>query len=57
MAGGQDKITPEKDVESLYSLASPGSKFIVAPNATHELLTYCFSDLVPPILAWLDNVK
>ena len=57
VAGGQDKITPEKDVKFLYSLASPGSEFIAVPDATYESLTYCFPELVPPILAWLDNVR
>jgi pimeloyl-ACP methyl ester carboxylesterase len=55
VAGGEDKITPVKDVEQLRALALPESKIIVVPDATHEALTYYFSDLIPPILAWLDE--
>jgi hypothetical protein len=35
----------------------PESKIIIVPDATHEALTYYFSDLVPPVLAWLDEEK
>lgn len=57
VAGGEDKIMPVKDVEQLFSLASPESRIIIVPDATHEALTYYFSDLVPPVLAWLDDGK
>ena len=55
VAGAEDKIAPAKDVALLSSLASPGSKLIVVPGATHEALTYYFDDLLPPVLAWLDG--
>lgn len=57
IAGGGDKIAPVAVVESLHSLALPGSEFIVVPDATHEALTYCFSELVPPVLRWLTQEK
>lgn len=57
VAGGQDKITPVRDVEQLRALALPESKMIVVPDATHEALAYYFSDLAPPVLAWLDGGK
>ena len=57
IAGGDDEIAPTNEVKLLYSLALPGSKFIVVPDATHEALTYYFSELVPPILAWLSENK
>jgi pimeloyl-ACP methyl ester carboxylesterase len=57
VAGGADMITPAKEVEELYSLARPESKFIIVPEATHEALTYYFTDLLPPILEWLANQK
>ena len=37
----------------LRSLASPGSELIVVPDATHEALTYYFSELAPAVLLWL----
>jgi pimeloyl-ACP methyl ester carboxylesterase len=55
VAGTDDKIAPAQEVKQLCSLAANGSKFLVVPGATHESLTYCFSDLVPPILAWLET--
>jgi pimeloyl-ACP methyl ester carboxylesterase len=57
VAGGADKISPAKDVEALRALASPGSEFILVPDATHEALTYYFAELVPAVLAWLDGKK
>ncbi len=57
VAGAEDKIAPVKDVEQLRSLAAPGSELLVVPNATHESLTYYFSDLADPILHWLAGGK
>jgi pimeloyl-ACP methyl ester carboxylesterase len=57
VAGGGDKIMPVKDVEQLFSLASPESRIIIVPDATHEALTYYFSELLPPVLEWLDGGK
>jgi hypothetical protein len=28
---------------------------IVVPEATHETVTYHFSELLPPVLAWLNT--
>lgn len=53
VAGGDDTINPVEAVEQLRSLALPGSKIIIVPGATHEALTYYFSDLEPPVLSWL----
>jgi alpha-beta hydrolase superfamily lysophospholipase len=55
IAGGEDKISPPQEVEKVRALASPGSKFIVVPDATHEALTYYFKELAPAVLQWLDN--
>jgi len=57
VAGADDNIAPAGDVERLCSLASPGSQFIVVPNATHEALTYYFNDLLSPVVAWLAGEK
>jgi pimeloyl-ACP methyl ester carboxylesterase len=57
VAGGGDTIMPVRDVEQLRALALPESKMIIVPEATHEALTYYFSELVAPILAWLDERK
>lgn len=53
--GAQDKLTPPADVEQLLALASPGSKLVRLPEATHETASYYFADLVPPVLAWLSD--
>ncbi len=55
IGGSEDKIAPTNDVEEDYSLASPGSKMIIIPGATHEGLTYYFPELVPVILPWLEE--
>lgn len=55
VAGAKDSIAPVAEVEKLEALAAPGSRFIVVPEATHESLTYYFSDLLGPVLAWLDG--
>ena len=55
IAGGEDKISPPHEVEKVRALASPGSEFIVVPDATHEALTYYFKELVPAVLPWLDD--
>lgn len=55
IAGEDDKISGVQEVEKVYALASPGSKLVVVPEATHEALTYYFKDLVPVVLPWLDG--
>jgi pimeloyl-ACP methyl ester carboxylesterase len=53
VAGSNDQIVPVKDVEQLRTLALPDSKMVVVAGATHESLTYYFSDLAPPLIEWL----
>ncbi len=53
IAGAEDKVTPPADVKQLHQLASPESKFILVPGATHEAVTYFFPELVPPVSEWL----
>jgi pimeloyl-ACP methyl ester carboxylesterase len=53
IAGMDDQIAPVKEVEQLRALALPESRLIVVPGATHESLTYYFSDIAPPVLTWL----
>jgi pimeloyl-ACP methyl ester carboxylesterase len=53
IAAANDKIAPAADVAQLRALAAPGSDLLVAPDATHETVTYEFKALAPPILAWL----
>jgi len=55
VAGTGDKITPVADVETLRDLAAPASEIVVVPGATHETVTYYFSELAPPVLAWLSE--
>jgi pimeloyl-ACP methyl ester carboxylesterase len=54
VSGTEDNIAPPADVRSLFKEALPGSQLIVVPGATHEIVTYRFSELVPPVLAWLN---
>jgi len=55
VAAEDDKITHVADVEQLRALAAPGSKMIVVPDATHESVTYFFTNLIPPVLNWLSG--
>jgi pimeloyl-ACP methyl ester carboxylesterase len=55
VAGGNDEIMPEADVEQLRNMAARGSELIVVPDATHETLTYYLADLTPTVLAWMNN--
>ncbi len=48
-----DKVSPVDEVQKVCALASPGSRLIIVPGATHESLTYFFGDLAPPIIVWL----
>jgi len=57
IAGGEDKISPPPEVEKVRALASPGSEFLIVPDATHEALTYYFKELTPAVLSWLDNAE
>ena len=53
VAGTADRVTPLAEVRQLAALAGPGSQLIEVPDATHEAVTYFFTDLVPPVLQWL----
>jgi len=55
VAGDNDEIMPEADVEQLRNMAARGSELIVVPDATHETLTYYLADLTPTVLAWMNN--
>lgn len=57
VAGTDDQITPPNTVKQLYSMALPQSQLLVVTNATHESLTYYFSDLRVPVLAWLGSAN
>jgi pimeloyl-ACP methyl ester carboxylesterase len=48
-----DEVVPPAEVRQLFEMALPGSRLIVVPGATHETVPYHFSELVPPVLAWL----
>jgi pimeloyl-ACP methyl ester carboxylesterase len=57
VAGAEDNVIPVTDLRRLYAEALPGSELIVVPGATHETLPYYFSELVPPVLEWLNTNK
>jgi pimeloyl-ACP methyl ester carboxylesterase len=55
VSGTGDNVIPLADLRRLYAEALPGSELIVVPGATHETLPYRFTELVPPVLGWLDK--
>ncbi len=57
VAGAEDQIAPVSEVERLHALMLPGSRLLVVPEATHESLTYYFSDLLGPVLSWLERAN
>ena len=54
VSGAKDKVIPPADVQRLFDEALPGSELIAVPGATHETVTYHFSEILPPVLAWLN---
>ena len=54
VAGAEDTITPLADVRRLFEKALPGSELFVVPVATHETVPYRLSEIIPPVLAWLN---
>lgn len=57
VAGADDTIATPTDVQRLYAQATLGSELLVVPHASHEALPYYFSELVPPVLRWLNRAK
>ena len=55
ITGTEDDIIPPADVRKLFADALPGSQLMVIPGATHETVPYRFSELIPPVLAWLNH--
>jgi pimeloyl-ACP methyl ester carboxylesterase len=55
VSGSEDSVIPSADVRKLFEEALPGSELITVPGATHETVTYHFSELIPPVLAWLNT--
>jgi len=56
VVGAEDRIAPAAEVQRLYEEAGSGSQLVVLPQATHEAVPYFFSELVPPVLRWLEGV-
>jgi PhoPQ-activated pathogenicity-related protein len=57
VAGTADDVMPIADVRALFEQALPGSKLVLVPGATHETVTYHFSELLPPVLAWFNAAR
>ena len=53
VAAKDDRITPLADVLELQHVAASGSQLVEVSGATHEAVTYCFTELTQPVLAWL----
>ena len=56
VAGTGDKVAPLTEVRRLFEQAMPGSELIEVPGAIHETVSCHFSELVPPVLAWLNTI-
>jgi pimeloyl-ACP methyl ester carboxylesterase len=55
VAADGDEVVPLADVRQLFALASPGSRLVVVPDATHETVSFHFDELLSPVLAWLNT--
>lgn len=55
IAADDDKITPTADMQQLYQVLAQGSRLVVVPNSTHEIVAYQFSKVTPLVEDWLDN--
>ena len=55
VSGSNDKVIPPEDMRRLFKETLPGSKFVAVSDATHETVTYRFSEILPPVLAWLNT--
>jgi uncharacterized protein len=55
VSGSEDDVIPPTDMRKLFEEALTGSELIEVSGATHETVTYQFSELVPPVLAWLNT--
>ncbi len=54
LAGGNDRISPVREVELLQNLSAPGSRLWVLEGSNHEALPYRFPELTPPSARWQD---
>jgi pimeloyl-ACP methyl ester carboxylesterase len=57
VSGSKDDVIPPADVRRLFEEALSGSELIEVPGATHETVTYHFSELAPVVLAWLNTTE
>jgi len=53
IAGEKDSIASPTDVRKVFTVAGPGSEFIIVPKGTHETAPYFFETLADPVTAWL----
>jgi pimeloyl-ACP methyl ester carboxylesterase len=53
IAAAEDKVATSAEVKLLQQTASPGSKLIIVPDASHEAVTYYFDVLAGPVRDWL----
>lgn len=49
-----DKISPPAEVRRLFDQAAPEKELLIVPDVSHEALPFCFHELVPPVVAWLN---
>jgi pimeloyl-ACP methyl ester carboxylesterase len=54
IAGTGDQVIPVGEVQRLREAAADGSQLLIVPGATHEALPYYFTEIAPPVLAWLE---
>lgn len=55
VAGALDNISPPEEVRRLHALASPASRLLIVPDATHEAVPYFLKDLLEPAMSWLEE--
>ena len=54
IAGGKDEISRPEEVETLQQLAPSGSKYILVPEANHDVIGVWLHELVPQVQSWLE---
>lgn len=55
VTAGTDKVTSAEDMRRLSNALAPGSQVVVVAYASHETVTYAFSDLTPMVRNWLST--
>jgi pimeloyl-ACP methyl ester carboxylesterase len=52
VAGARDTVSPANDIETLRSVASPGSKTLLIPDAAHGNIDHWIGEIAEPAKQW-----